>query len=77
MDGILLSKKVFLPKLIIVDENGNHIETTNRSKLPKLQKIKKTELLGYELFSENMPLTNPVDIVDELEERFRKSAYYS
>jgi lysine 2,3-aminomutase len=77
MDAFIGRKKVFLPKLIIVDENGNHIETTNRSKLPKLQKIKKTELLGYELFSENMPLTNPVDIVDELEERFRKSAYYS
>ncbi|MDD2687202.1 MAG: KamA family radical SAM protein [Bacteroidales bacterium] len=77
MDAFIGRKKVFLPKLIIVDANGNHIETTNRSKLPKLQKIKKTELLGYELFSENMPLTNPVDIVDELEERFRKSAYYS
>jgi lysine 2,3-aminomutase len=76
MDAFIGRKGVFLPKLIIVDSKGNHIETTNRTKLPTLEKIKKTELLGYDLFNKEMPLTNPVDIFDKLEKQFKQSKYH-
>lgn len=75
MDAFIGRKGVFLPKLIIVDKEGNHIETTNRTKLPKLEKIKKSELLGYSLFHEDMPLTNPNDIAEALEKIFLLSPY--
>ena len=68
---------VFLPKLIIVDEKGRHIETTNRTKLPRIKKSKKSDLLGYKSFYGGMPLTNPVDIFDELERLFAHSHYNS
>ena len=75
MDEFIGIMGAFLPKLIIVDSNGEHIETTNRTKLPSLGKIKKSELLVYDLFDKNMPLTNPADIVDDLEKQFKKSKY--
>ncbi|OFY35738.1 MAG: hypothetical protein A2W91_15725 [Bacteroidetes bacterium GWF2_38_335] len=75
MDEFIGRKGAFLPKLIIVDSKGKHIETTNRTKLPKIEKMKKSELLGYDLFDKNMPLTNPTDIADELEKQFEKSKY--
>jgi lysine 2,3-aminomutase len=43
--------------------------------LPKIEKLKKAELLGYEMFDKNMPLTNPNDIADELEKQFKNSKY--
>ena len=75
MDEFIGIKGVFLPKLIIVDSKGTHIKTTNRTKLPTLERIKKSELLGYDLFDKDMPLTNPSDIADELEKLFIKSKY--
>jgi len=75
MDSFIGRKGVFLPKLIIVDNKGNHLETTNRTKLPTLEKIKKSELLGYKLYSKVMPLTNPADISKVLEKKFRESQY--
>ncbi len=75
MDEFIGRKGAFLPKLIIVDNKGKHIETTNRTKLPTLERIKKSELLGYDLFDKNMPLTNPTDIADELEKQFENSKY--
>lgn len=68
-------KGVFRPKIIIVDHDGNHIETTNRTKLPLFERLKKSELLGYDIIKGEMPLTNPADIIDELESKFRKSKY--
>ena len=76
MDKFIGRKGVFLPKLIIVDEQGTHIETTNRTKLPRLEKMKKSELLGYSLFNDDMPLTNPATITEELEKAFLSSGYY-
>ncbi len=67
MNRFIGRKGVFLPKVIIIDENGNHIETTNRTKLPVFEKFRKSELLGYKLQNRDMPLTNPADISDELE----------
>lgn len=76
MAAFIGRKGVFLPKVIIVDDEGNHIETTNRIKLPNIEKIKKSERLEYELMKNDMPLTNPVDIFEELEKQFKKSKYF-
>lgn len=73
MDAFIGRHGVFLPKVIIVDDKGNHIETTNRTKLPVFEKSKKTTLLQYDFFTGDMPLTNPADISDTLEEEFGKS----
>lgn len=75
MDDFIGRKGVFLPKVIIVDKAGNHIETTNRTKLPTLENAQKSRLLDYDLLNKNMPLTNPTDITDALEKKFRKSRY--
>lgn len=77
MDRFIGRKGVFLPRIIIVDEKGNHVETTNRTKLPTFEKSRKAELLGYELFDAEMPLTNPVDAYDEIEAAFLRSGYAS
>jgi lysine 2,3-aminomutase len=76
MESFIGRKGVFLPKLIIVDRNGRHIETTNRTKLPVIENLKKSELLGYKLYSENMPLTNPADASKEIDRNFKKSKYF-
>jgi len=73
MDSFIGRKGVFRPKLIIVDEKGNHVETTNRTKLPVFNNREKTRLLGYDPLTDEMPLTNPVDIADKLEEEFKRS----
>jgi lysine 2,3-aminomutase len=75
MDFFIGRKGVFLPKLIIVDNEGQHIKTTNRTKLPSLEKIQKSKLLGYDLYDNHMPLTNPADISIESEKQFLKSKY--
>lgn len=72
MDRFIGRKGVFLPRIIIVDEKGNHIETTNRTKLPYFERSAKSQKLGYELFTNDMPLTNPADIYDKLEKEFNK-----
>jgi lysine 2,3-aminomutase len=70
MNKFIGRKGVFLPKVIIVDEKGNHIETTNRTRLPSLEKFKKSELLGYCLYHKDMPLTNPAEIADILDKQY-------
>ncbi|MCF8298839.1 MAG: KamA family radical SAM protein [Saprospiraceae bacterium] len=75
MDAFIGRKGVFVPKLIIVDSKGHHIETTNRTKLPTLERIKKSELLNYDVFENNMPLTNPAEITDILHKEFLKSTF--
>jgi lysine 2,3-aminomutase len=73
MNRFIGRKGVFLPKVIIIDDMGNHIETTNRTKLPVFEKFRKSELLGYKLQNRDMPLTNPADISGELEHLYIKS----
>jgi lysine 2,3-aminomutase len=73
MEEFIGRKGVFLPKVIIIDEEGNHIETTNRTKLPNLEKFKKSELLNYETFEKEMPLTNPVKIKNILDKLYNES----
>lgn len=70
MNKFIGRKGVFLPKVIIVDKKGHHIETTNRTKLPTIANARKAELLDYKLFENEMPVTNPADIEDELEKAF-------
>jgi len=75
MDTFIGRKGAFLPKIIIIDNKGKHIQTTNRTKLPQFEKLKKSELLGYELYDTDMPLTNPSLVANELEKKFNKSKY--
>jgi len=75
MDKFIGRTNVFLPKLIIVGKDGMHIETTNRTKLPGLERIKKSRLLGYDLYDEDMPLTNPAILSNELNKLFKESKY--
>lgn len=77
MDKFIGRKGVFLPKVIIVDNEGNYIETTNRTRLPAIENSKKSELLEYQLHDNEMPLTNPSVLSDELERQFIKSIYYT
>lgn len=75
MDAFIGRKGVFVPRIIIVDKKGNHMETTNRTRLPVFEKAKKSKLLGYEIYEHDMPLTNPADAYDQIEEEFRKSKF--
>lgn len=68
-------KGVFMPKIIIVDEKGKRIETTNRTKLPGLTNLKKSELLNYTVIKGDLPLNNPYDISHELAEKYKSSKY--
>jgi len=70
MDRFIGKTGVFLPKLIITDESGNHLFTTNRSRLPRLKKSKKSSLLGYKLLDGDMPITNPALISGKLDVLF-------
>lgn len=73
MDRFIGREKVFVPKVIIVDESGNHLETTNRTDLPKFENLKKSDLLNYDLTDTEMPLTNPAEIAEELQIKFEES----
>lgn len=75
MDAFIGRKGVFLPKLIIVDNEGRYIETTNRMELPRLEKIEKCEQLGYDVFENDMPLTNPAEIAEILDDLFLTSKF--
>lgn len=77
MDKFIGRPGVFLPKIIIIDENGKHIETTNRTNLPRLKKKTKTKLLNYKPYRDDMPVTNPSEISNELDELYSKSKYNS
>jgi len=76
MDKFIGRTGVFLPKVILVDNEGNHIETTNRTKLPGLGEFKKSDLMGYDIFENDMPLTNPALIKTELEKLYKKSKFH-
>jgi lysine 2,3-aminomutase len=75
MDAFIGRKEAFFPKVIIIDNEGNHIETTNRTKLPRFAQLKKSLRLEYEVGEDGMPLTNPVNIDHILENKFRESRF--
>ncbi|MBE0667807.1 MAG: hypothetical protein IH593_09065 [Bacteroidales bacterium] len=64
-----------MPRIIIIDENGKHLETTNRTRLPVFEKSKKSSLLGYDLYENDMPMTNPAEIKGLLDIEFSKSKF--
>lgn len=75
MDKFIGRKDVFVPKIILIDKQGNYIETTNRTKLPKFEQQKKAVLLGYEVNSSGIPITNPTKIAKKLDVLFKESKY--
>jgi lysine 2,3-aminomutase len=75
MDAFIGRPGVFLPKVILVDIDGRHIETTNRTKLPRLEKLKKSAQLNYIVRESDTPLTNPAEIAETLEELYGKSEF--
>lgn len=70
MNTFIGRKGVFRPKVIIVDEKGNHLETTHRTHLPGFERARKSEMLGYSIHENGMPLTNPADISERLDQLF-------
>ncbi len=75
MDTFIGRTGVFMPRIIIIDENGKHLETTNRTRLPVFEKSKKSSLLGYDLYENDMPMTNPAEIKGILDIEFSKSKF--
>ncbi len=72
MNKFIGRKGVFLPKIILVDEKGNRIETTNRTRLPNLEKLRTAHLLEYKTNYKGMPITNPYKISKKLDKMFYK-----
>lgn len=70
MDKFIGREGVFVPKMILLGDDGEYLKTSNKEKLPILTKKKKSQLLNYHLFDAEMPLTNPNQIEDELEYLF-------
>lgn len=75
MDRFIGRTGVFVPKIIIIDKEGNHLETTNRTKLPRIKKQKKSTWLGYKTTGKVMPVTNPADIEYQLDALFLESKF--
>lgn len=76
MDKFLGRTGIFKPAVIIIDENGNPVRTTRR-RLPELTNEIKAHLLNYHMEVNGMPITNPLDIKDQLDEGFKQSKYYN
>ncbi len=74
MDKFFDRKGVFLPRLIIIDNDGNYIGTSNRSKLPLFNNSKKARILGYSIFND-MPITNPNELKNLLLDEYEKSKF--
>ena len=75
MDKFIGRKGAFRPKVIITDDDGNYIETTNRTSLPVFERKRKAELLDYELNAGEMVITNPATFSSRIDEEFEKSAF--
>lgn len=75
MESFIMTPHVFQPKLILVDANGKHLETTFRSRLPGFERSRKSTLLNYQQERNGLPLTNPATITTHLDEQFSKSRF--
>jgi lysine 2,3-aminomutase len=73
MDKFIGRKGAFRPSLIIVDKNGNHITTTNKSPLPSFSNRDKVKIFNYWVDSDDMPLTNPALISDKLDKFYTET----
>jgi len=70
MEQFIGKKGAFVPKLIIYDDQGKYIKTSNKENLPVLTKKKKSQYLQYSLFDHEMPLTNPNQVIEKLDQLF-------
>lgn len=75
MDRFIGRKGVFVPKVIIVNDNGDRVETTNRTKIPNITNLKKADFLNYEASKGELPLNNPHEISEKLDKGFESSKY--
>ncbi len=75
MERFIGRQGVFMPRVIIVDKDGNHLETTHRTRLPTFENSRKARLLDYELYDNEMPLTNPVEAERMIDAAFSQSKY--
>ncbi len=73
MNKFIGREGVFKPRIIIIDDEGNHLFTTNRKKLPQFDNKKKSKYFGYLMQNNNFPLTNPFLIESELEAQYTMS----
>lgn len=72
MDQFIGSKGYFVPKIIIEDHEGKYATTTNKKTLPIITQKKKSDMLDYTLFDNEMPLTNPFLIHEDLENLYSR-----
>lgn len=72
MDQFIGSKGYFVPKIIIEDHEGKYVTTTNKKTLPIITQKKKSDMLDYTLFDNEMPLTNPFLIHEDLENLYSR-----
>ena len=65
-------ENVFMPNMIITDDDGKYLYTSNCNELPNLINIKKARLLNYKTQTDGQPITNPFLIRNELDALFAK-----
>jgi len=72
MDKFIGRSGVFRPSLIITDDSGNRLTTTNKSPLPKFSNREKAAAFGYSLYDDEMPVTNPTVLTTQLDKLFTR-----
>lgn len=70
MDDFIGRSGVFKPCLMIFDDDGNYIRTTNHDILPKYSNSEKAEMFEYGIWKNDMPITNPHLLADELDKMY-------
>jgi len=75
MENFIKTARVFQPKLIVIDKKGKHLETTFRTRLPDFERSRKSNLLQYRSYRNEMPVTNPATIKNQLDIEFQKSKF--
>lgn len=70
MEKFIGRPNVFRPSLIITDTSGNNITTTNKGPLPKFSNQDKMALFSYRKYTDEMPLTNPAEMITQLDELY-------
>ena len=75
MDKFIGRSGVYKPSVIIVDKKGRHLATTHKAPLPDYSPRDKSIAFGYQVFSDDLPLTNPNEIAAELDQQYRQSPH--
>ncbi len=77
MEKFIGKKNSFYPCINIINENGEYVETTFRGFMPHLSNERKSDFLEYEKHINNMPITNPSEIAEDLDKKFVNSKFKS